>query len=191
MGSWVRSIPVAVAGGRPALSQEPRLQPDTAPHRRAAVALGANLGDRRATLERAVELIGAEVGEVVARSRWIETAAMIHPDDPATSYPAFLNGVVLARTDLRPEEVLARLHAIEGQLGRDRSAEAARWRPRAVDLDLVALDDLVVELPDLRLPHPGMHERRFVLEPMAEVWPDWRHPVLGMSVAAMLAGLGE
>jgi 2-amino-4-hydroxy-6-hydroxymethyldihydropteridine diphosphokinase len=87
--------------------------------------------------------------------------------------------------------VLARLHAIETRLGRDRSAEAARWRPRAIDLDLISLDGLIVERPDLRLPHPGMHERRFVLEPMAEVWADWRHPVLGMSVAEMLAGLEE
>ena len=164
---------------------------DTAPHRRAVVALGANLGDRRATLERAVELIAAEVGSVVARSGWIETPALIHPDDPATDYPAFLNGVVLASTALAPEEVLARLHAIEARLGRERTAETARWRPRAVDLDLIALDDLVVERADLRLPHPAMHERRFVLGPMAEVWADWRHPVLGRTVREMLAGLGE
>ena len=59
----------------------------------------------------------------------------------------------------------------------------------ASDLDLIAVDDLVVERPDLRLPHPAMHERRFVLEPMAEVWPDWRHPVLGRTVGEMLAGL--
>ena len=162
---------------------------DTAPYRRAVVALGANLGDRRATLERAVALIGAEVGDVVARSGWIETAALIHPDDPATDYPAFLNGIVLASTALGPEEVLTRLHAIEASLGRDRAAETARWRPRAVDLDLIALDGVVVGRADLRLPHPAMHERRFVLEPMAEVWADWRHPVLGMSVAEMLAGL--
>lgn len=164
---------------------------DTAPLRRAAIALGANLGDMPATLERAVSLIGVEVGRVVARSGWIETPALIHPDDPATEYPAFLNGVVVASTALQPDEVLARLHAIEARLGRDRAAETARWRPRAVDLDLIAVDDLVVERADLRLPHPAMHERRFVLGPMAEVWADWRHPVLGRTVAEMLAGLGE
>ncbi len=164
---------------------------DTASLRRAVVALGANLGDRRATLDRAVGLIGAEVGQVVARSGWIETPALIHPDDPATDYPAFLNGVVLASTALRPEEVLARLHGIEARLGRDRTTETARWRPRAVDLDLIAMGDLVVEREDLRLPHPAMHERRFVLGPMAEVWADWRHPVLGRTVREMLAGLGE
>ena len=157
------------------------------PVRHAVIALGANLGDRTATLERAVELIGAEVGAIAARSSWIETAALIHPDDPATEYPAFLNGVVVAKVVLAPDKVLARLHAIEAWLGRDRSAETARWRPRAVDLDLIAVDDLVVERADLRLPHPAMHERRFVLAPMAEVWAAWRHPVLGRTVGEMLA----
>ena len=128
---------------------------------------------------------------MVARSSWVETAALIHPDDPATDYPAFVNGVVVAATALQPEEVLVRLHAIEARLGRDRAAETARWRPRAVDLDLIVVDDLVVERADLRLPHPAMHERRFVLGPMAEVWADWRHPVLGRTVREMLAGLGE
>ena len=156
---------------------------------RAVVALGANLGDREATLARAVALVGEEVGPVEAVSRWIETEAMIHPDDPATSYPAYLNGVLVARTGLAPAAVLERLHAIEARLGRDRAAETARWRPRAIDLDLVAYDDRVLDTPSLVLPHPGMHERRFVLEPMAEVWPDWRHPTLGLTTAEMLERL--
>lgn len=157
--------------------------------RRAVVALGANLGERAATLDRAVALIGGEVGEVAACSAWAETAALIHPDDPATSYPPFLNGVLVARAAFPPEEILRRLHAIEARLGRDRAHETARWRPRAIDLDLIALDDLVVDLPDLRLPHPEMHKRRFVLAPMAEVWPDWRHPLLGATTAELLARL--
>jgi 2-amino-4-hydroxy-6-hydroxymethyldihydropteridine diphosphokinase len=157
--------------------------------RRAVVALGANLGDREATLTRAVELIGEEIGPVQARSAWVETEALIHPDDPATSYPPFLNGVLVARTDLDPEEVLRRLHAIEARLGRDRDRETARWRPRAIDLDLVAFDSVVLDTPTLRLPHPEMHKRRFVLAPMAEVWPDWRHPLLGVSAADLLERL--
>ena len=156
---------------------------------RAVVALGANLGDRAATLTRAVDLIGGEIGPVEARSAWLETEALIHPDDPATSYPPFLNGVLVARTDLEPDEILRRLHAIEARLGRDRSRETARWRPRAIDLDLLALDDRVLDTPTLRLPHPEMHKRRFVLAPMAEVWPDWRHPLIGRSAADLLARL--
>ena len=159
--------------------------------RRAVVALGANLGDREATLARAVELVGDEIGPVEARSAWLATEALIHPDDPATAYPPYLNGVLLARTALEPEEVLRRLHAIEARLGRDRSRETARWRPRTVDLDLVALDDVTLDTPELRLPHPEMHKRRFVLAPMAEVWPDWRHPRLGATTAELLGRLEE
>ena len=157
--------------------------------RRAAVALGANLGDRRATLERAGELIGTEIGPVLARSAWLETAALIYPDDPAQNYPAFLNGVLVASTALAPLEVLERLHAIEAKLGRDRSRETARWRPRLVDLDLIAVDGLVLDMPHLQLPHPEMHKRRFVLLPLIEVWPDWRHPVLGATAAELLEAL--
>jgi 2-amino-4-hydroxy-6-hydroxymethyldihydropteridine diphosphokinase len=157
--------------------------------RRAVVALGANLGDRRATLDRAAGLIAAEVGPLAARSRWHETPAMIHPDDPAESYPAFLNGAVLVRTSLAPAEILQALHAIEARLGRDRARETARWRPRLIDLDLVAVEDLVLDEPSLRLPHPDMHKRDFVLVPFCEVWPAWRHPVLGRTAEELLAGL--
>lgn len=157
--------------------------------RRAAIALGANLGDRHATLERAVAMIGHEIGPVEARSAWLQTEALVHPDDPATGYPPFLNGVLVARTSHAPDEILRRLHAIEAALGRDRARETARWRPRLIDLDLVALDDLVIETPQLRLPHPEMHKRRFVLAPMVEVWPGWRHPVLGASARDLLQAL--
>ena len=130
---------------------------------RTVVALGANLGDRRATLDQAVALIEAEIGPVVARSAWLETPAMIHPDDPARSYPEFLNGAVLVRTNLAAGAILAALHRIEARLGRDRSRETARWRPRLIDLDLIALEDLVVDDPTLRLPHPEMHKRDCLL----------------------------
>lgn len=159
------------------------------PERRAVVALGANLGDRLATLERAASLIGEEVGALVARSAWLETPALIHPDDPAQSYPAYLNGVVVTQSTLDPAAILARLHAIEARLGRDRSQEAARWRPRLVDLDLIALDDLVVDGPGLRLPHSEMHRRDFVLAPLCEIWPDWRHPILSRTARELLASL--
>jgi 2-amino-4-hydroxy-6-hydroxymethyldihydropteridine diphosphokinase len=158
--------------------------------RRAVVALGANLGDRLATLEQATALIAAEIGTVEVRSRWLETPALIHPDDPARSYPPFLNGAVLIRTGLAPAAVLERLHAIEARLGRDRSRETERWRPRLIDLDLIAVEDLVQDDPALRLPHPEMHKRDFVLRPFCEVWPDWRHPALGRTASELLAALG-
>jgi 2-amino-4-hydroxy-6-hydroxymethyldihydropteridine diphosphokinase len=156
---------------------------------RAAIALGANLGDRQATLAQALDLLAAELGELLAVSAWLETEALIHPDDPAPFYPPYLNGVALLRTSLAPHAVLERLQEIERRLGRDRRRETARWRPRTIDLDLIALGDTVLSTPDLVLPHPEMHKRAFVLGPMAEVWPDWRHPRLGLTVRQMLEAL--
>ena len=160
------------------------------PHnaQRAVVALGANLGDRRTTLERAVTLL-AELGDIIARSSWLETPALIHPDDPAKSYPEFLNGAVLLRSELPPTSLLASLHRIEAQLGRNRATETARWRPRLIDLDLIAVEDLILDGPDLHLPHPEMHKRDFVLAPFCEVWPDWRHPILSRTARELLAEL--
>lgn len=158
-------------------------------HQRIVVALGANLGDSLATLNAAVQRMAVEIGPVVAASRWHETPAMIHPDDPAQSYPAFLNGCVLIETRLEPEPALASLHAIEVELGRDRSTESERWRPRLIDLDLIAWDEAIIDRADLQVPHPGMHERRFVLEPFVEVWPDWLHPRLGRTATELLETL--
>ena len=97
--------------------------------------------------------------------------------------------MVLLRTGLPPEEILAGLHRIEARLGRDRTTETARWRPRLIDLDLIAVEDLVLDREDLRLPHPEMHKREFVLAPFCEVWPDWRHPLLDRSAAELLREL--
>ena len=94
------------------------------------------------------------------------------------------------RTTLAPAAILAGLHAIEARLGRDRSCETARWRPRLIDLDLIARGGSGASTtPALRLPHPEMHKRDFVLAPFCEVWPDWRHPVLGLTAAELLAAL--
>ncbi len=156
---------------------------------RAAVAFGANLGPRRATLERAVVMLEERLGPLVARSAWIETEALVHPEDEAPWHPPFLNGVAVFETALTPRAVLARLQAVERALGRDRTAETRPWQPRLVDLDLIALDRCVLDDPALVLPHPRMQERRFVLAPLVEIWPDWRHPRLGRSARELLAAL--
>lgn len=155
----------------------------------AAVALGSNLGDSRATLEQAVTLIGREIGPVVDRSSWIETPALVHPDDPVRVHPDYLNGVVVVDTQLDALAVLAGLLAIERKLGRLRDPLAPPWQPRTVDLDLILLGEQEIQAPDLVLPHPRMHERPFVLTPLAEVRPGWRHPVLGRTIQELLHDL--
>ena len=132
---------------------------------RAYVGLGANVGPREETLRRAVELLAAEDGvEVVGVSTLQET-------DPVgvVDQPRFLNGAVAVGTTLSPRELLDVLLRIERTLGRVR--DGTRWGPRTVDLDLLVYADEMVDEPGLRVPHPRLQERRFALEPLAELDP--------------------
>jgi 2-amino-4-hydroxy-6-hydroxymethyldihydropteridine diphosphokinase len=150
---------------------------------RSFVGLGANLEDPRAHIERAVELLGAEEGvEVVAVSRLRETDPVGYEDQPR-----FLNGAVELRTTLSARELLGRLLSIERSLGRVRAA-GPRFGPRMIDLDLLLHGDQIVDEPGLELPHPRLHERRFALEPLAELDPALEIPGRG-PVRALLAGL--
>ena len=145
--------------------------------------LGANLGDRIATLDAAVERLTRDPRvSVRRRSRWIETAAIGGP----AAQPGFLNGALFVETTLAPRALLQLLREIEHALGRERSG---RWHPRTIDLDLLLYDDLVVSDVDLVVPHPRMAVRRFVLEPAAEIAPDFWHPSTGWTVAQLLAHL--
>lgn len=156
------------------------------------VALGANLGDRHATFRRAVEELGSRVGPVRAVSRWRETAPLTLPDAPADEVQSpYLNGCALIDTALSVSEVLTSLLEIEKSLGRDREKEPRRWMSRIIDLDLIAAEQSVVDAPQLKVPHPQMQHRRFVLEPFIEVAPNWRHPVLGLTANEMLARLHD
>jgi 2-amino-4-hydroxy-6-hydroxymethyldihydropteridine diphosphokinase len=140
---------------------------------RAYVGLGANLGPREETLLRAVELLREEDGvEVVALSRIRETDPVGVEDQPR-----FLNAAVALETALRPRELLDVLLRVERDLGRVR--DGTRWGPRVVDLDLLAYGAEVVDEPGLRVPHPRVHERRFALEPLAELDPDLEIPGRG------------
>ena len=143
------------------------------------LSLGSNLGDRRAHLDAAIDRL-RELGDVKAVSSIYET-------DPVeyTAQPDFLNCVVALETEKMPRQLLAAVLAIEKDLGRRRTAAGPGPRtkgPRTLDSDIVRFGRTIMDLPELTIPHPAMHERRFVLEPLAELAPDLRHPILRRAV---------
>lgn len=135
----------------------------------AVIALGSNLGDREATLARAVAALDAlPESSILAVSSWHGTVALtLDGLDPEK--PAYLNGVALLQTRLDPYTLLDALRQIEAENGRER---VERWGDRTLDLDLIALDELEIDSEVLQLPHPRAHERDFVLAPWLEVQPD-------------------
>jgi 2-amino-4-hydroxy-6-hydroxymethyldihydropteridine diphosphokinase len=145
----------------------------------AAIALGSNLGDREATLASAVQSL-ATLGDVLAVSSNFDTDPVGYADQPR-----FLNGAALLQTSLAPLDLLRALLAIEQEHGRDRSHGIEKG-PRTLDLDLLLYNDVILATTELMLPHPEMHRRRFVLEPLAEIAPTMMHPVLRRTVAELL-----
>jgi 2-amino-4-hydroxy-6-hydroxymethyldihydropteridine diphosphokinase len=147
---------------------------------RAYVGLGANLGDREDTIRRAVALVDELAGVAVVR---VSSLRETEPWGPVDQ-PRYLNGAVAVETDVPPRELLDALLDVERRLGRARDDEE-RWGPRTIDLDLLLYGDLVLDEPGLDVPHPRLHERRFALEPLAELAPDALVPGRG-TVAELL-----
>jgi 2-amino-4-hydroxy-6-hydroxymethyldihydropteridine diphosphokinase len=149
---------------------------------RAYLGIGANLGEREQTIRRALAALDAEDGvRVVAVSTLRETEPVGYLDQPR-----FLNGAAAVETELSPVELLQRLLAVERGLGRERSGP--RYGPRTIDLDLLLYGDQEVEEPGLTVPHPRLAERRFALEPLAELDPELVVPGRGR-VSDLLLGL--
>lgn len=151
----------------------------------AAIALGANLGDRAAALSSALAMLDAEPGvRVLSVSRTLTTEAVGGPE----GQPDYFNACALLATVLAPRVLLDRMLAIEAEHGRDRATER-RWGPRTLDLDLLTHGERIIEEPGLSLPHPRLTVRRFVLEPLCEIAPDLVIPGTGRAVREHLERL--
>jgi 2-amino-4-hydroxy-6-hydroxymethyldihydropteridine diphosphokinase len=144
------------------------------------LSLGSNLGDRAANLHAAVERL-AEAGTVQARSGFYETEPVDFHDQPW-----FLNCAVALETGKTPRRLLALALAIEEKMGRRRARDKG---PRIIDIDILLFGDRVIDEPGLKIPHQAMHERRFVLEPLAEIAPGVLHPAIKKTARQLLAGL--
>lgn len=148
----------------------------------AYIGIGSNVGDKAANCLQAIEYL-AEAGRIIDVSSlyYTEPVGFKAQED-------FINAVVALETDLPPDELLAVCHAIEERLGRRRTV---RWGPRAIDLDILLYGDLVMNRPDLDIPHPLMVARKFVLAPLVEIAPDAVHPVLNKTTSQLLGELRD
>ncbi|MEQ8381368.1 MAG: 2-amino-4-hydroxy-6-hydroxymethyldihydropteridine diphosphokinase [Coleofasciculus sp. A1-SPW-01] len=143
-----------------------------------AIALGSNLGDSRAILEAAIVMLAKTPGiTVTSQSSWYRTAPVGPPQ------PDYLNGCVILEIQLTPHDLLQTLLSIEKQFGRERGES---WGPRTLDLDILLFDNLIINTPTLKIPHPRMSERAFVLVPLAEIAPDWIEPTSGCAIAHLV-----
>jgi len=147
----------------------------------AYIGIGSNLGNREENCERAIRLLIEHGITVTKRSSMIETEPW-----GVREQPKFINMAVAIGTELDPEGLLRILKKIEEEIGR---LPTSRWGPRIIDLDILLYDDLIMETPDLVIPHPGVGEREFVLKPLAEIAPEKIHPIYKKSIKSLLMEL--
>ena len=136
--------------------------------------LGSNLGNRKEILDKAIKLLSQKVGVVILQSKDYETSPW-----GVTDQPDFLNLVVSIQTRLKPLQILEITQSIENQLGRIRKE---KWGARLIDIDVLFYGNEIIDEPNLKIPHPLLQERDFTLSPLAEIAPDFVHPVLGKTI---------
>lgn len=153
---------------------------------RVYLGLGSNLGDREANLRQAIKLMEQKIGKLVSQSLFYETEPW-----GFVSEHGFLNAALGLESELAPERILALTQQTEAEMGRLRKSDKGCYADRNIDIDILFYDDLVCNMADLVIPHPLLPERDFVLRPMAEIAPDWVHPVLHKSMLQLLCALQE
>jgi 2-amino-4-hydroxy-6-hydroxymethyldihydropteridine diphosphokinase len=154
------------------------------PHR-VYIGLGSNLGDRKANLREAEERL-----RELPTTRVVKASSLYESEPHGDAKTWFVNNVIELETELEPEELLKRTRAIEAAMGRKR-VKGKRWGSRIIDIDLLLMDNQTVNKRTLKIPHPEMHKRRFVLMPLAELAPHVTHPHLGTSMSELLGGLKD
>lgn len=144
----------------------------------AILLIGGNLGDRHQHLQMAAALLGEKAGRILAESALYETAAW-----GGVQQPDYLNQALVIETMLSASELLLLMMETEQEIGRIRRE---KWGSRVIDIDLIFFNQEVITLPQLKVPHPQMQYRRFVLEPLNELVPDWTHPILQLTIHQLL-----
>ena len=146
--------------------------------------LGGNVGDTRQYLNQAISLISSRIGRVAAQSA-------VYQSEPwgFNAEQMFLNQAVMVETELEPHAVLERCLQIESELGRTRSGNG--YEPRTTDIDIIFFGNQIIDTPDLQVPHPLMHRRNFVLQPLCEIAPNLVHPVFGLTVKQLADECGD
>ena len=145
--------------------------------------LGSNLGAREKYLKKSVDLINNSIGTIVCQSSYYETEAWGNTDQPS-----FINQCISLRSTMSPMKLLEAIWSIEDKLERTRSE---KWGPRTIDIDILFYGSEIIDMPDLIIPHPLLHKRRFVLMPLCEIAPHFKHPVLNKTVTELLYELTD
>jgi 2-amino-4-hydroxy-6-hydroxymethyldihydropteridine diphosphokinase len=152
---------------------------------RVYIGLGSNLGDRKANIREAEEKLNA-----LPATRIVKASSLYESEPLGDAKTWFVNSVLEVETDFEPDELLKRTRAIETAMGRKR-VKGKRWGSRIIDLDLLLFDNQTVSKRTLKIPHPEMHKRRFVLLPLSELAPHVTHPQLGTTISELLGGLKD
>jgi 2-amino-4-hydroxy-6-hydroxymethyldihydropteridine diphosphokinase len=153
---------------------------------RVFIGLGSNLGNRRANYKKALELITA-----LPKTRIVKRSSLYESEPIGDAKNWYVNGVIEIETDFAPDKLLARLQAIEKAMGRKKTPQTKKWASRKIDLDILLFDNYIVDSRNLKIPHPEIPNRRFVLLPLSELAPQLAHPRLGATFAELLAALKD